>query len=204
MNINKGSSNSLTPDEGKDQLSATDRLTLLKLARQAMVDGVNGKPLTPLDIESFSLQLRENGASFVTLSKQGGLRGCIGALEAYQPLVEDVREHAVAAAVQDYRFTPVTTDELSAIEIEISRLTPPRRYEYHDPSDLISNLRPGIDGVVLKDGRYRATFLPQVWEKVPDPTIFLNMLCQKMGAPSNLWRRKLLEVYIYQVEEFHE
>jgi len=125
-------------------------------------------------------------------------------LEPYQPLAEDVREHAVAAALQDYRFPNVGPEELTQIEIEVSRLTSPIPLAYTTPEDLLSKLRPGIDGVLLHDGSRRATFLPQVWDKLPDPADFLDNLCYKMGAPSDLWRKKHLDVSIYQVEEFHE
>jgi AmmeMemoRadiSam system protein A len=140
----------------------------------------------------------------VTLTSHGELRGCIGALEATQPLVEDVRIHAIAAALEDYRFPPVHPEELPFIKIEISRLTTPQPLDYRDPADLLSQLRPGVDGVVLRDGMRRATFLPQVWEKVPEADIFLGMLCRKMGAPTETWRKKKLTVLTYQVEEFHE
>jgi AmmeMemoRadiSam system protein A len=125
-------------------------------------------------------------------------------LEAYQSLVEDVREHAVAAAFQDYRFPPVQASEVKDIEIEISYLTRPEPLKYENTEDLPKLIRPNVDGVVIKDGRQRATFLPQVWEKIPDPEAFLEELCVKMGATANLWRRKKLDVMIYQVEEFHE
>ncbi len=125
-------------------------------------------------------------------------------MEAYQPLVEDVREHAAGAALQDYRFPPLEPGELDWLEIEISRLTSPQPLPYNTSDELVKKLRPGIDGVILRDGLHRATFLPQVWEKLPDPAVFLDHLCAKMGASSNLWRYKPLQVYIYQVEEFHE
>jgi AmmeMemoRadiSam system protein A len=148
--------------------------------------------------------LQAEGASFVTLTVHGDLRGCIGALEPYQPLAEDVREHAVAAALEDYRFPHVQENELAKITIEVSRLTVPLPLEYRDPDDLLAKLRPGVDGVILRDGFRRATFLPQVWEKIPDKAAFLANLCYKMGAAPDTWKRKHLEVLIYQVEEFHE
>ena len=188
----------------EDKLTIEEKQTLLKLARQALEDGVRGQKLAQLDIQALSPRLREQGASFVTLTVHGNLRGCIGALEPYQPLAEDVREHAIAAALQDYRFPNVVPEELAQIDIEVSRLTPPIPLEYTIPEELLSKLRPGIDGVVLRDGARRATFLPQVWEKLPDPADFLDNLCYKMGAAPGLWRQKLLDVLIYQVEEFHE
>ncbi len=185
----------LTEKEGK---------TLLTLARQALELGVAGKELPPLDLRSLTPRLRQPGASFVTLTIGDNLRGCVGALEATQPLAEDVRIHAVAAALQDYRFLPVTPEEVPLIKIEVSCLSPLQKLDYSNPDELITQLQPGIDGVVLTDGIRRATFLPQVWKKVPETEIFLSMLCEKMGAQPDLWRRKHLDIYIYRVEEFHE
>ncbi len=186
----------LTPDEKKQ---------LLRLARQALEAGVRGELPEPLRLEELSPALRQNGASFVTLTRHGQLRGCIGALEAYQPLAQDVQEHAIAAALNDYRFPQVGPLELPDIEIEISRLTPPQPLPYTDADDLLAKLRPGIDGVTLRDsmGR-RATFLPQVWRQLPDKAEFLSHLCQKMGASPDAWRGGHLTVHTYQVEEFHE
>jgi uncharacterized protein len=186
------------------QLTDNDRTILLKLARESMENYVNNKPLPKLDKDKLSPVLIEEGASFVTLTYKGYLRGCVGALEPYQSLAEDVREHAIAAAFQDYRFPPVTQAEVKDIEIEISYLTQPESLVYEQPDDLIKLLKPNIDGVVIHDGMRRATFLPQVWEKIPDPEEFLDQLCMKMGASPNLWRKRKLEVFTYQVEEFHE
>ena len=185
-------------------LSEGERSFLLKLARESLEKSVNGLPLPHLDLNSLSPLLRAPGASFVTLTFKGQLRGCIGALEPYQSLAEDVCEHAVAAALQDYRFSPVQPNEVADIEIEISHLTPSVILKYENPAELLKQLRPRIDGVVLRDGMRRATFLPQVWENIPDAEEFLAHLCAKMGAPADLWLRKKLDVRIYQVEEFHE
>ena len=187
-----------------DRLTPKERSLLLEQARYSIEAGVRAMPLKPLDLEDFPRRLRQPGVVFVTLMKNGQLRGCIGALEPYQPLVEDVREHALAAALEDFRFQPVRPDELENIVIEISRLTTPQPLLYVKPDDLLKKLRPGIDGVVLKEGLRRATFLPQVWKKMPSPEIFLDHLCQKMGAPADLWRREKIEVLVYQVDEFHE
>lgn len=187
-----------------DTLSPAEKKQLLELARQALVQGVGGARLQPLDLNTLPPALQEPGATFVTLTRKGELRGCVGALEAYQPLVEDVREHAIAAALQDYRFPAVTPGEVPELEIEISRLTTPQPLEYENPRDLPNRLRPGVDGVILRQGARRATFLPQVWEKLPDPAQFLSHLCMKMGVEGNYWQYKKLRVYTYQVEEFHE
>ncbi len=188
----------------KGCLSPLEKEILLKEARQALEAQVRGQPLPPLELGKYPPRLREHGASFVTLTKAGQLRGCIGALEPYQPLVEDVREHAIAAGTQDYRFPPVRPEELEDIRIEISCLTRPEPLEYEGAADLLKRLRPGVDGVVLIDGFHRATFLPQVWDQLPSPEEFLSHLCLKMGAPPDLWKQKKLEVLVYQVEEFHE
>lgn len=192
--------------EGKMSIPLTDgeMRTLLRLAREAIEYAVRGKKLQPLDPGSLTPPLLEKGASFVTLTIRGDLRGCIGTLEAYQPLAEDVREHAVSAAMDDPRFPPVSESELSSIHIEVSRLTAPQELEYSTGEDLMRKLRPHIDGVILKHGFHKATFLPQVWDKIPDPQEFLDQLCYKMGERSNLWRNTRLQVYTYQVEEFHE
>ena len=188
----------------EQHLSDIDRAYLLSLARKTIENCVHGDSAPPLEISALSSQLREQGACFVTLTYRGYLRGCVGALEAYQSLAEDVREHAIAAAFQDYRFPPVQANEIKDIEIEVSYLTRPEILNYEDSADLLKKLRPNVDGVVLRDGGRRATFLPQVWEKIPDPEEFLEQLCMKMGCPADFWRRKKLDVLTYQVEEFHE
>ncbi len=188
----------------QDKLTLEERNVLLRLAREALERRVKGGDLPPLDTSFLTPRLRENGASFVTLTLHGKLRGCIGALEPYQPLAEDVREHAVAAALEDLRFPPLSERELNGVQLEVSRLTRPIPLDYKDANDLLSKLRPHVDGVIVRDGSQRTTFLPQVWEKIPDPAEFLNNLCHKMGASPDLWRKKHLDVLTYQVEEFHE
>jgi AmmeMemoRadiSam system protein A len=187
-----------------EKLSETDKTELLIIAREAITAAAKGQSLPQIDPKKFSKELQTEGASFVTLMKEGKLRGCIGALEAYQPLILDVQFHAAAAAQEDYRFKPVTLDEIDLMKIEISYLTPLQRLDYFDTNDLISKLRPGIDGVLLKDGSRRATFLPQVWDQISNCEEFLDHLCIKMGAHPDLWQEKHLEVYVYQVEEFSE
>lgn len=185
-------------------LSNREKQILLRLAREAMEHAIKRKAIPRLDLQSLTPALHEHGASFVTLTIHAELRGCIGTLEAYQPLAEDVREHAVSAALQDPRFPPVVDSELSRIKLEVSRLTAPHLLEYSSSEDLLKKLKPYVDGVILKNDFRRATFLPQVWEKIPDPVDFLDQLCMKMGVKPNLWRDVQLQVYIYQVEEFHE
>ncbi|MAT43413.1 MAG: AMMECR1 domain-containing protein [Anaerolineaceae bacterium] len=188
------------------KLSEDEKVLLLQHARLAIEYAVKGERLPRLDIQHLSTNLRENGASFVTLTKKtsGQLRGCIGTLTAYQPLIEDVRDHAIAAALEDYRFSPVQSHELAQLKIEISRLTKPVKVEYANPEELQKKISPHVDGVVIEDGKRRATFLPQVWEQIPEVDSFLTALCHKMGASGDLWLKKKLDVSIYQVEEFEE
>jgi AmmeMemoRadiSam system protein A len=193
------------PEQSNDELlSQEDRTFLLNLARQSIREALDRQTLSPLDYSQLSPQLKESGATFVTLTCGGELRGCVGALEAYQPLVDDVREHALAAAFNDYRFPPLTTAEFPGIKIEISRLTKPQPLRYDKPEELLKLLKVNNDGVILQFGSRRSTFLPQVWEKIPDPVIFLNHLCEKMGVDPHFWRYKKLQVYTYQVEMFEE
>lgn len=177
---------------------------LIRVARQALEDGVFGRPLTGLDLDSLPERLRRDGACFVTLYCGGVLRGCVGTLDPRQPLAVEVQVQTLAAALQDYRFPRVQAEELPGLKIAISVITKPKKLAYRCPEELITGLRPGMDGVVLREGMQRATFLPQVWEKIPDPVLFLSKLCQKMGAAENLWRTKILEVLTYQVEEIRE
>jgi len=187
-------------------LTQDEKQILLLTARNAIENHAHSYPKEIINLDSYSSSLSSDGASFVTLTTipGGHLRGCIGALEAYQPLILDVQEHAVAAAFEDYRFSPVQVGELKRILIEISRLTSPSELEYQSTEELLNKLRPGLDGVILKNGFQRATFLPQVWEKIKTKEDFLQQLCMKMGANSDLWRKKKLQILTYQVEEFHE
>jgi len=191
-------------DAASDQLSVEEEKFLLQLARAALEVGIRGDPLPQLELTSLSPKLIQPGATFITLTKNQELRGCIGSLEATRSLAEDVQVHAVAAALEDFRFPPVQEDEIPQISIEISSLTTPAKIAFEDPDELFSQIRPGIDGVVIKKGIRRATFLPQVWEKVPEVEIFLEMLCRKMGASAECWRTKSVEIFTYQVEKFCE
>jgi AmmeMemoRadiSam system protein A len=187
-----------------NQLSGEEKQLLLETARNAIRRELDKEEKIPLMMDEYSPKLRENGACFITIKKNGVLRGCVGSIEAVQPLIQDVRERAVAAAFQDYRFPPLTLPEFDEIRIEISRLTPPRKLNYQDPEDLINKLRPRIDGVILRYQTHRGTFLPQVWEQLPSPELFLKRLCLKMGLDQSVWRSAKLQVETYQVEKFQE
>ncbi|GAB4166448.1 MAG: hypothetical protein OHK0026_17040 [Rhodocyclaceae bacterium] len=132
-------------------------------------------------------RLREPGASFVTLTEDGELRGCIGSLEAVRPLIEDVRSNAVAAAFRDPRFPPLRREEFDRVRVEVSVLAPAEPMSFRDEADALSQLRPGQDGVILACGHARATFLPQVWESLPGPRDFLAHLKRKAGLPADFW-----------------
>jgi AmmeMemoRadiSam system protein A len=185
----------MTPEEKK---------TLLMIARQAIEKALKGEPMPPVAAGGLPPGLLEPGACFVTLTKAGQLRGCVGSIRATQPLIYDVRDRSVAAAFEDPRFPPLTLQELEELEIEISTLTDPAPLFYDDAQDLVRKLQVGVDGVILKEGFRRATFLPQVWEKLSEPELFLSRLCQKMGLEAEAWRYRKMEVEIYQVEKFTE
>ena len=186
------------------EISPTEKKILLKTARQAIVMTLRGEKLPPINLDELSPGLIEPGACFVTITKAGQLRGCVGSIEPTQALICDVRDRAIGAAFSDPRFPSLSTPELEDLIIEISTLTLPEPFLYDTPEDLIKKLQPGIDGVILKGDFRRATFLPQVWEKLPDPELFLSRLCQKMGLASDAWRNIKLEVELYKVEKFTE
>jgi AmmeMemoRadiSam system protein A len=141
---------------------------------------------------------------FVTLKIGKSLRGCIGCLVGNEPLTEAVRTYALHAAFDDPRFAPVTEKELDKVSIEVSVLTQPQALVFKDADDLVSKLRPHVDGVTLRKGGNCATFLPQVWEQLPLPQDFLSNLCLKAGLPSDAWRAGAIEVETYQVQYFEE
>lgn len=177
-----------------DPLTAAQRETLLGVARDAVRHGLAaGVPLA-VTAAAFEEALQSRRASFVTLELGGRLRGCIGALEARLPLVEDVALHAFGAAFQDPRFPPVSAAEVDRLDYHVSVLTPNEPMDIRDEADLLSQLRPGLDGLVIEQGGHRATFLPSVWDSLPDARDFLAHLKAKAGiregdpAPLRAWR----------------
>jgi AmmeMemoRadiSam system protein A len=149
-------------------------------------------------------ELQQDLATFVTLKIDGRLRGCIGNLEANGPLLDSLETNARQAAFHDHRFAPLSRQEFDRVTIDISILTRPQRLDYRDGQDLLGRLRPGIDGVILKKGRARATFLPQVWQQLPRPHQFLEHLCLKAGLHRSAWQDPDVEIYLYQVQIFEE
>jgi len=171
----------------KFTLSRHEQMQLLSLARQSIQHGLDhGKALTA-DIPTFKPSLTAPGAAFVTLEKRGSLRGCIGSVEAYRPLVEDVAENAWNAAFRDPRFNPLNSAEFPQLDIEISVLTKPEDMSFDSEADLKQQLVPGRDGLIIRDGYHRGLFLPAVWEKLPDVDTFLSHLKQKAGLPQQYW-----------------
>ena len=147
--------------------------------------------------------LEAPGAVFVTLTEAGQLRGCIGSLEAHRPLGEDLEHNARAAAFGDPRFPPLKHAELPRVRVEVSVLTPATPMACSDEADALRQLRPGVDGVILEHGWHRATFLPQVWEQLPEPRVFLAHLKQKAGLAADFWADDL-RLSRYGVEKFKE
>jgi hypothetical protein len=164
------------PDEEKGD-------ALLKLARAGIAQQFGQAAPLPPDAP----WLAEHGACFVTLTRHGELRGCIGTLEAHRPLGLDVRENAVAAAFRDPRFAPLSQVEFDEIRVEVSLLSPTEALLVASEAHALASLRPGVDGVVFEYRHYRSTFLPQVWEQLPDPAEFLSTLKRKAGLPVDFW-----------------
>ena len=181
--------------------SPEERRRLLDVAAAAIRHGLEtGRPLS-IRLEDYPASLREPGAAFVTLNLDGQLRGCIGSLEAHRPLVADVAENAFAAAFRDPRFPPLRPEEYPRLEYHISILNPPEPMAVTSEADLLQQLRPGVDGLVLIEGARRATFLPSVWAQLPEPRQFLAHLKMKAGLPADYWSDSL-RFERYTVEEF--
>ena len=174
--------NSLTP-----QYEQADRDTLLNVAKQSIQHGIESG--TPLKIDStrYNTSLQEKRAVFVTLKINNELRGCIGSLLATQALINDVASNAFSAAFRDPRFPPLTATEFEKTTLSISVLSPPEPVEFTSEQDLLKKIRPGVGGLVLTDSHHRGTFLPAVWESLPEPEQFLQQLKLKAGLPGNYW-----------------
>lgn len=169
------------------ELTDEHRKQLLDIARRSLEHGVTHSAPLPLDPEQLPDALRIPRASFVTLEHNGALRGCIGSLEAREPLAVDVAHNAYNAGFRDPRFPPVTAGELDELDVHISVLAPPEAMSFDSEADLLNQLRPGVDGLIIEDRGRRATFLPSVWDGVPEPGLFLAHLKQKAGWPADYW-----------------
>lgn len=183
------------------RLGPAERAILLAVARDSIRHGLEeGRPVD-VPVADFPDILREPGASFVTLQRNGRLRGCIGSLEPRRPLVQDVAENAFAAAFRDPRFMPLQPQELDDLHVHISVLGAPEPLRFESEEDLLQQLRPGEDGLILQDGVRKGTFLPSVWEELPEPHQFLAHLKRKAGLPPDHWSDSL-RVWRYGTESF--
>ena len=182
-------------------LSVEDKTTLLDIARQSIRSGLVRGCTLEVDPRDYSESLWPLRATFVTLKIEARLRGCIGTLEARLPLVVDVAEHAYAAAFEDPRFAPLRKQEFPSLAVHISVLSPAEPMQFSSEDDLLGQLQPGIDGLVLRLGERRATFLPSVWEDIRDPYVFLAQLKQKARLPLDFWSTDI-QVERYTTESF--
>ncbi len=186
-------------------LTEKEGLKLVRLARRTIAERLGPiKKDVRLDEQLTDPCFQIHCGTFVTLKKNGRLRGCIGNLTSSKSVVEGVTNSAVNAAFHDPRFPPLAADELDRLQISVSVLTEPKLLFYKDSGDLISKLRVNVDGVILRKGAARATFLPQVWEQLPAPENFLSHLCAKAGLAPDSWRHTKLEISTYQVQYFEE
>jgi AmmeMemoRadiSam system protein A len=187
-----------SPDRGKG-LNDVEREALRRVALDSIRHGLQkGRALEP-QLSGIPDALRAPGAVFVTLEISGRLRGCVGSFEPRRPLIQDVARNAYAAAFMDFRFSPLTEAELPDLDLHISLLTPLEPLAVESREELLTTLRPGVDGLLLEDPPHRATFLPQVWESLSNPEDFLGELFLKAGLRRDHWSESL-SVYRYGVE----
>lgn len=182
-------------------LNEKQKQQLHKIAKNSIIHGLNTGEALAIELHNYDEDLKTKRATFVTLHKHQKLRGCIGILEPLRPLAEDIAHNSYAAAFSDHRFSPITAEELDHLEIHISILTTPEEISFISEDDLISQLRPGIDGLIMEEGNQRGTFLPSVWESLTDKHEFLNHLKQKSGLPANYWSHAI-RIKRYTVEGF--
>lgn len=199
----------MQPDlDNSRNLSPQQGQLLVELARQILMERL-GKRVSQSNIDSLNTALKDpcfqkSCGTFVTLKINGQLRGCIGNLSSNDSLLSGVRRNTINAAFHDPRFAPLSASELDRIEIEISILTEPKPLNYRNTTDLLEKLRPKVDGVTICLGHASATFLPQVWEQLPEPQDFLTHLCMKAGLAADAWKNRKLDVSTYQVQYFEE
>lgn len=188
----------------QESFTKEERKQLLDLARRTVKEVVTTSRLPVVDPKTLPAKFIEPKGCFVTLTENGALRGCIGHIMPQMPLYQAVMENAQSAAMRDHRFQPVRPDELDKLQVEVSVLTVPQPLAFSSPDDLLAKLKPHRDGVVLQVNGRGATYLPQVWEQIPDKVIFLNTLSEKAGCAPDAWRGPGTAVGIYHVEAFKE
>jgi AmmeMemoRadiSam system protein A len=179
--------------------SETEKQSMLKLAHDAIAHGLEHNQMMQIDLAAYPQNLQKKQPCFVTLHLKDQLRGCIGSSHAHQPLANDIVHNAHAAAFGDPRFFPLTPEEFKNIDIHISVLNEPEPLQFDSEEDLIHKLRPNIDGLILTENNHRGTFLPSVWESLPDPKQFWKHLKLKAGLPEDYWSNTL-KIERYTVE----
>jgi len=182
-------------------LTTDQKDTLLSVAHDSIQYGFTHSCALPINLADYEIRLQEINATFVTLNIHGELRGCIGILQPVRPLVEDVSHNAYAAAFCDRRFHAVSEAEFKVLDIHISILNTPTTLSFNTEQELVDQLQPGLDGLIIEDQGKRATFLPSVWESLPNKIEFLKHLKQKAGLPPNYWSHTLTAKK-YSVESF--
>jgi AmmeMemoRadiSam system protein A len=180
-------------------LGAAHRRTLLEVARAAIEYGLEHGQQLPLSAVEYAPELRQKQATFVTLCLEEELCGCIGSVQPVRPLVEDVAHNAYAAAFLDPRFSPCKRADLERLHIHISLLSHTEELSFASQAELLAQVRPGTDGLLLEEGQHRGTLLPSVWETLPEPEVFLRHLKRKAGLPAEYWT-DTLKVYRYTTE----
>lgn len=190
------------PDLLSDSEADPRGAILLEIARTSLREALTGSARRDAggDVPPWLL---ENAATFVTLRKLGDLRGCVGSVKAVRPLIVDVRENAVAAAMRDPRFPPLDPEELEEVDLEVTLLSPLQPLTFSTESEALAQLEPGIDGVLLQWHGYRATYLPQVWEALSEPGTFLASLKQKAGLAADFWHPEV-EILRYSARHWSE
>jgi AmmeMemoRadiSam system protein A len=187
-----------------EKLNDKEGTYLLEVARKTIEQELSGKKTAGISETLDSTRLEEKRGTFVTLTINKNLRGCIGHILPQESVLEGIKENAINAAFKDPRFPKLSLRELPDVKIEISILSNPAPLAYSGADDLLQKIRPGIDGVIIKKGFYQAVFLPQVWEQLPDKKEFFTHLCYKAGLDGDEWKKGNLEVYTYQVQAFEE
>ncbi len=188
-------------DPEENRLCEADAMALREVAWDSVREGTRHSRAAVVAVADFSAPLRELGASFVTLRKGAALRGCMGSLEARMPLVEDVARNAYNAGFNDPRFEPVREEEHPELSLKLSVLGAPVPFPVESEPDLLERLVPGTDGLILREGGRRATFLPAVWQSVASPAEFVSLLKRKAGLPRDYWSERL-EVFRYRADEY--
>lgn len=183
-------------------LTPKQQRQLLQVARRSIERGRTlGAPIE-INARDYDDQLNLPGCCFITLEKNGRLQGCVGALIPYQSLLLDVAEHAYAAAYNDDRFPSLEPEDIADLVIEVSVLSPAAPLTFSNERDLLQQIEPGRDGLIIEDGHNHATFLPSVWNSLPDAELFLEQLKQKAGLDSNHWSENF-KAWRYQSVSFH-